>query len=215
MHVLDLRTGETRQLTPASASDRWPSWNGAGSRLLVLRRHGTTGPAHLVSVGQGVADSTRFVAVDQPDNSDPHWSPNGEAVVRARWPTAQVEVISLPSGAVVEIVPNNPGYQVRSPVWAPTGDRIAYSRFGPGDSSTVFVVSPSGAAISSVRVAGYPTQIAWEPGADRLAFCRYAGEWLGAQRFEVVIWDVGTPRVRSITPPDASDCQVSWGARPR
>ena len=183
--------------------------------MLVLRRHGTTGPAHLVSVGQDVADSTRFVALTNPDNSDPNWSPNGEHVVRVHWASSQIELISVPSGDVVEIVAGIPGFQVRSPVWASTGDRLGYVRHGPNDSSTVVVVTPTGIELTNVRVAGYPTQLAWEPGGRRLAFCRYAGERLGSQRYEVVVWDVGTARVHGITPQDASDCQVSWGARPR
>ncbi len=215
IHLLDLASGHRVQLSPAWAEDRWPSWNGSSTRILVTRTTGSGGSARLVSLGIAPGDSIAHGVLDAPVNAEPSWSPDGQWVARTRWPYGlPLEVMALDGSGLVELAPGVAGARFRSPVWSPEGGRVVASEQQAWDGSgRVAVWSIGGDELASVTLSSAPSLLAWDPAGERIAMCAYAGIHLSAPRYEVSIWDLRTGAREVITPTSASDCLVTWGRR--
>lgn len=215
VRVLNLRDGTTRRLTPDGVTDQWPSWSGDGRRLMVVRRGNSFWSGWLVAIGSSIADSTHLIAIEDPNNSQPWWSPDQRKVVRIRWvPDSgnQVEVIDLASGEVAGITPPLKDGRYLSPTWSLDGRRIAFIEdHYIGESAIIVVTTPTGDPVTRYVVAGYAQILAWSPDGRQLAWCEQA---FGDSDWKVRTWVIGAEEERTITPGFASECQPTWGRVP-
>jgi TolB protein len=137
--VLDVETGETRQLTSGSL-DASPVWSPDGRRIAFLRF--VRGSAALWVMNQDGSDARALA----PPRKRP-WKPFRDPNV---FPTPEVI---------------DPGTVVRAIAWSPDSERIAFAVDPFGGQPEVAIVSLEGEAQPTIVEGSYPT---WSPDGIRL-----------------------------------------------
>jgi hypothetical protein len=158
IHVVDLFTGETRQLTRDGISDS-PSWSPDGSRIAFVRR----GALHVMN-----ADGTNEILVveNRVGYGSVSWSPAGNAIAFDRCGTGcGVYVVDVLDGTTE---PRMVVAEGRLPAWSPDGAQIAFINAA----GSLELVTPDGSV--RTEIPGIPalelSALAWSPDGRAIAF---------------------------------------------
>jgi Tol biopolymer transport system component len=127
--VIDVRSGDTRQLT-RTCENFWPSWSPDGSRLAFSRSIPRDSLGIWLCDPADGGQKRRVCAYGM----DPSWSPDGERIAFSWWTRTGLEdlyTLRLEDGSVEQLT-NTPGVREMGPVWARDGLRIVYGENGLG-----------------------------------------------------------------------------------
>jgi TolB protein len=153
------------------------------------------------------AGAVRRLTDDAAGNFEPALSPDGAQVAFAssRDGDAELYVQPLAGGAARRLTAS--GRDDWSPRWSPDGAALAFLSDRDGSARIYTVAAAGGDArrLSSDPGAAVEDQPRWSPDGRRLAFVRTE-----AGRGTVVLAEVATRRVRTLTPDTAADLAVEW-----
>ena len=136
--IMEIETGEERQLTDNRVIDAHPDWSPDGSRLVFSSFRTVDGlPAASADIFSMNVDGTGLVQLtDSPyEDNDPTWSPDGALIAfkstRTTQTPAREEIfIMRADGSDVHQLSFTAGWESdHDPSWAPDGSGILFSRF--------------------------------------------------------------------------------------
>jgi dipeptidyl aminopeptidase/acylaminoacyl peptidase len=152
LHVVEVETGETRQITFTDGEfemDSAPEWSPDGSRIVFERASSVFPNVDLLTVAPDGSELTPL-ATSGDQHRDPSWSPDGTRIAYGyrkvtyldfpeyRVGPMQIGVVDA-DGAGHHVIANG-GYK---PQWSPSGARVAFTRVvratGVGDLMVVAV----------------------------------------------------------------------------
>lgn len=133
LYILNMVSGELKQLTDAGYSDRSPVWSPDGERVAFISDRGGNDDLYVIDVGSH--ELIRLTDTAELEWS-PTWSPDGTQIAFQR--TSEIEhgleevhlfVLTISDGSVEQLTnqPNND----YTPDWSPDGQYIAFTREGP------------------------------------------------------------------------------------
>jgi len=160
-------------LTEGEFEDSSPDW-GQGDRIVFIRTTATgSGPLYMYQLVTIASDGTdeRILIEGFGRISDPHWSPDGSAIVYAQSDAAQSDIHVIASDGSDPRNLTGTTQHETDPAWAPDGERIAFSRYV--DSRWhIFLTDPSGESESRVTSRKGGLGIEWAPSGRRLLLLR-------------------------------------------
>jgi Tol biopolymer transport system component len=138
IYVLDLETGQERQLTDNQVIDGHPDWSPDGTRIVFGSfRDGVGNPSGTADLFIIDLETGRVTQItDSPwEDNDPEWSPDGSKIAfkSTRWTeqAAREEICFLDLGSkTIQRLTETKGWESdHDPSWSPDGSTIVFSRF--------------------------------------------------------------------------------------
>jgi len=141
--LVDLESGETRNLTNSPAIDRSGKWSPDGSRIVFASdRNGSFDLYTMAPDGSDIQQITDALS----NEANPEWSPDGRHVVYESDASGvhQLFVLDLGTGQSERITSSDARDVL--PAWSPDGAWIAFTsyRHGDGDKGDIYVIRPDG-----------------------------------------------------------------------
>ena len=141
--LVDLGSGETRNLTDSPAIDRSGKWNGDGSRIVFSSDR--SGSFDLFTMDPDGSDMRQLT--DFPGNeSNPEWSPDGERIVYESDESgvSQLHVLDVETGTTSRLTTSSERDVL--PDWSPDGNWIAFTSYrnGERDKGDIYIIRPDG-----------------------------------------------------------------------
>jgi len=141
--VIDLESGEEKNLTDSPAIDRSGKWNSYGDTILFSSdRNGSFDLFTMSSDGSNLQQ----VSSASGNETDPDWAPDGDRVVYVSDESGvhQLYVLEVETGLSKRLT-NSDGRDVL-PAWSPDGAWIAFTsyRHGEGDKGDIYIIRPDG-----------------------------------------------------------------------
>jgi len=108
IHILDVATGETRQLTSGDYDDSDPAWSPDGKRIVFVSNRSAEPDRNrntdlwLVDADAGNAEPSRLTQNETADAS-PSWSPDGRSLVYTSTDSGVLPIYALPRLTVMDI----------------------------------------------------------------------------------------------------------------
>lgn len=133
LYILNIVSGELKQLTDAGYYDSSPVWSPDGESVAFISDRGGNDDLYVIDIGSG--ELTRLTDSSERESS-PTWSPDGTRIVFQRTWTAKhgewesgLFVLTMSDGIIEQLTnqPNNDS----APAWSPQGQYIAFTREGP------------------------------------------------------------------------------------
>jgi Tol biopolymer transport system component len=181
IHVLDLRTGVTRQLThcrePACHFDGTLAWSPDGSTIAYTRSAGaSTGIWTMRDDGS----NRRRLPTGSIMASDPAWSPDGTRIAFAGTASAGPRTLftmrSDGSGLRSIDIRQGPSHAglpgASGPAWSPDGTRVAFVEGTAGPLGRLWVARIDGTGARQIAAVGRDVEVSapsWSPDGTRIA----------------------------------------------
>ena len=170
LHVMDLKSGQSRRLTSGAASEGDHAWSEDGKRLAFsILEGGNPSPGLFLRNPDGVNEVRLTLGLD----AAPAWGPNDEAVVFQSMRDGNDEIYRLDlnndaaDGEPVRLT-DNPASD-HSPAWSPDGRWIAFISDRDGNPE-VYVMTPDGTDLTRLSFnTAEEKDLAWDAD-NRLAF---------------------------------------------
>jgi TolB protein len=162
----------TRLTATANRNEFGPTWNAAGTEIVMWRTAAPVGPGSIWVMDATGGNQRRLTSGF--DARDPSWDASGTRIVFTRETGADsdlwtmqadgTDLHQLTSGTALDFEPS----------WSPDGSRIAFSRGSPtGDVGDIYVLTlKTGALLHLTHSPDYDHQVCWGPGSKRLVFER-------------------------------------------
>ena len=164
--VMNLESGENRQITHEPFEDWYPSWSPDGKEIVFASIRTGNFQLFITDIeGNKVRQLTELEGV----NWTPSWSPNGDRIAFASNSTGNYEIFVIdPNGNNLQQLTNDPSVDTM-PIWSPDGKRIAFAsdRSGP---MGVHTMDANGENEESLGWSGFPTD--WSIPQISLKFFR-------------------------------------------
>jgi Tol biopolymer transport system component len=204
LRLVDVASGRVRPLTRGGRA-RDPDLSPDGRWIAFVRRHADRSELALVPLAGGSAVD---LTLSPPGTqwSAPHFSPNGAALVAARWTEGgalDLATVDVPSGAVSPLTAD-PTREVE-PFWTSDGSHIVFRSDRDGISNLYALRLADRALLRVTRVLGGAFSPAVSPDGTQLAFARYA-----SGGFDVHVMDVDW----AVLPPAGEAAAAPASARP-
>lgn len=158
--ILDLTTGERRQLTTTAEQEVDPDWSADGTQIAFRRDVPPLGDAEIFVID--LASGTERRLTNHPGyDSDPHFSPDGSTMLMTReFENGNIDVATMSAtegdaGPVVNLS-NHPGRD-QDPVWTPSGLNIVWQSDRIAGDTEIFWMRSDGAN---------PERLTFHPGFD-------------------------------------------------
>jgi Tol biopolymer transport system component len=179
VYLIDVRSGDVRNLTENSSSDRFYDWSpDSKSILLVSTRDGQlTGNPCLYTLA--IAENSEIVRLTEPDSANvwASWSPNGEkiAFTSDRDGNAEIYVMDSDGDNVTRLTEDQKfdGF----PIWSPDGSKIAYISLDGSDDEQnpeIYVMNSDGSAQKNISnhpaQDGFNWEFYWSPDGSQILF---------------------------------------------
>jgi Tol biopolymer transport system component len=205
IHVIDVASGEDRQLRSGSCCDWFDlAWSPDGSRLASV----TNGQIYVLEA-DGSGSRALQTATGGRDSS-PTWSADGRQLAFATRPRdgapAAIHVIGL-NGSGKRLLVRG----ASAPAWSPDGRTIAYTDRCGG----IKLITPAGddvtpaSLVRRCRVIGPPGRPTWSPDSSRIAIATAAGVYV-MNRNGTDLTLATTERGRGVT----GRADISWAPTP-
>jgi TolB protein len=169
LFVVDVTSGERRQLTNDERSRSSPTWSPDGRHLALLSAGSEGGAIEIVSVVDG---EKRVVLRGRGFIEGLDWSPSGNALafVRSPEPTRWTLETVQADGSGHRLLARHRSVRVLppDPAWSPDGDRIAYAA-----GADVFNVPRNGARPRRIAARSWAPR--WSPDGDFVLVVREHG----------------------------------------
>ena len=166
--VLDVRTGDLRQLTSTSCLEDYPDLSPDGRTLLFFSDRSGEPGLYTVDVDGGAWQPL----TPEGGAQMPRWSPDGKTVafIRLAPQAVTLSLQAVGSLSVKDLASLPRPASIQGPVWAPDGRSLAFSQTAPDGRSSIRVVDLAGAAREVAAPGGAAMFPAWSPDGRLLAF---------------------------------------------
>jgi dipeptidyl aminopeptidase/acylaminoacyl peptidase len=150
--LMDLASGQTRQLTSGSTKDMFPQWSPNGKQIAFMSTRGAKAQIYLISPEGG--ETRQLTSLEQGVSEGPVWSPDGSQIAFAAGPqheprdpkmpyritrptyrfdglnyiddvTQEIYVVSVASGSSRKVT--NENGMSSSPRWSPDNSHLLYT----------------------------------------------------------------------------------------
>jgi len=125
IHVLDVESGEQRQIGDSGSAEQHPAWHPSGERLVYAsRRDGPDFDLHEVDLATGLDWQLTH---DPADDIEPAWSADGRDLVWVRQTAENWALMLRPFGQPPRSLIRS-DTPIRAPSWRPDGTLVTYFR---------------------------------------------------------------------------------------
>ena len=207
--IMDIRSGEQRQVTFAHSEDFHPSWAPDGSRIVFASNRGGA-DFDLYTVDENGQNLNRLTNSAGHD-TQPDWSPDGNKIAftsEQDGGTAQVYLLNVQTGHQQKLTQSN--YRTAYPRWSPDGTQVAFlsaiADREPRAFRGIWQARSDGTLLKSLIIGGeYNDEPAFSPDGKRIAFTS-----LRDDNFDIYTFDVDSLQILRLTRDTSFDYQPSW-----
>jgi TolB protein len=216
IHVLDLATGEERQVTADPSDDIEPAWSPDGTKLAFVSHRDGGSHIYLIDAHGDEAEGTEVTRLTFGDSSNvnPAWSTDGAQIYFSHDSLDSVQradlyVLTLPSGQEGDPPPPAPLIAgrtggVQQPAPSPDGAKLAFVS-QPEGVSQIFVADAAGSDVRQVTHGpGHKTSPSWSPDGRRIVFSA------GTGRNDLFVMNADGTGVRRITELPGNQVTPAW-----
>jgi Tol biopolymer transport system component len=212
--LIDVKTGELRNLTEHPSSDRFYDWSPDSTKILMVSNRedeaGLTPCLYILDIAES-SDPIQLTNTDSV-NVLASWSPDGEriAFTSDRDGNAEIYVMDSTGGNVTRLTDNEQfdGF----PIWSPDGSNIAYislDGLGEEQNPEIFAMNSDGSdqrnLTNDPAQDGYNWEFSWSPDGSQIL---YTTDRDG--NLEIYIMDADGGNQTNLTNNPANDHSPIW-----
>lgn len=202
LFVLDLATGERRQLTQGEHLNAEPRWSPDGRSLVFISQQ--DGPSQIHRIEADGSQRRRLSALGT-DESAPSWSPDGKRIAFVRIAGKRDVWVMDADGSNAQAIAIGPADE-DSPTWSPDGSQLIYAVRQPQLTEFRRLDLRSGEAQRLLRHQAQAHSLRISPDGHRLAFL--SGE--GGRPMSLWVADADGGAARRLNEPSADDMSPQW-----
>jgi Tol biopolymer transport system component len=214
IYLIDVKTGERRNLTEHPSSDRFYDWSPDSTKILMVSNRGDAAGINPSIYVLNIAENSEPVQLTSADSVNvlASWSPVGDkiAFTSTRDGNAEIYVMDSTGGNVTRLTDNEKfdGF----PIWSPDGSRIAYiSLDGLGETQNpeIYIMDSDGS--NQRNLSNHPAQdgfnweFYWSPDGSQIMFTTDRDGNL-----EIYIMDADGGNQTNLTNDPANDSSPIW-----
>jgi Tol biopolymer transport system component len=214
VYLINVKTGELKNLTDHPSSDRFYDWSPDSKNILLVstREDTLTGNPCLYTLG--IDENSELVKLTEPDSANvwASWSPDGDkiAFTSDRDGNAEIYVMDSDGGNLTRLTENQKfdGF----PIWSPDGSRIAYISLDVVDeiqNPEIYVMNSDGS--DQKNISNHPAQdgfnweFYWSPDSSQILFTTDRDGNL-----EIYLMDADGGNQTNLTNNPANDNYPTW-----
>lgn len=209
LNVLDLETGQTRELTTSTLTDEQPALSPDGSRVVFSRgafAGGTDNNLYLINL-----DGTGETALTTGNLGDtrPSWSPNGQEIAFERYQGGANRILIIrPDGSGLRPLLATETREYHAPSWSPNGQWIALMGSTPLGDFNIYLVRANGTDLRQLTSEpGIQEEPSFSPDSREVAYSAFSQDQPN-EAIKVIRID-GTG-ARAVTPPEINGFDADW-----
>jgi dipeptidyl aminopeptidase/acylaminoacyl peptidase len=209
LYVADEAGANARLLVRQESEARQPRWSPDGSAIAYLSKsNGESGWDLWVTSADGHGEPKQLTRAPF-DEEDPRWSPDGERIAISlgggHHRSRRVAFVSVRSGEITELLPEDWRGDCFSPRWFPDGKRMVIVSDEPGRKSLFVLSIPGGSPEPVVSSTFELTEPELSPNGHRLAY-------LENREGDIKLWvhDFEKGRQRSLSLRNGVHSQPVW-----
>ena len=202
--LLDLRSGERRQLTEGEHLNAEPRWSPDGRSLVFVSQRDGAGQLHRIEAdGSG---RRRLSTLGAPEAS-PSWSPDGSRIAFVRIAAKRDLWVMDADGDNAQALAFGPADE-DSPLWTPDGRQLVYALRHPQHTEFRRVDLHSGETALLLRQQGMAQSASFSPDGRRLAFLSNSG----GQPMSLWLAAADGSDARRLSQPSSDEMSPQWSA---
>ena len=162
VHIMNLRTRQTRRLTNDPGIDTSPSFSPDGSQLVFVSDR--SGSARLYTM-RADGSGQRPISRGGGAYTAPSWSPRGDLIAFTKQQGGRFHIGVMDTSGGGERTLSS-SYFEEGPSWAPNGRYIMFARQAPGGGSRLWTVDVTGRVVGQASYSGTAGDPAGSPLLD-------------------------------------------------
>ncbi|MCA9882082.1 MAG: PD40 domain-containing protein [Anaerolineae bacterium] len=203
IYLMDIDTGQVRNLSNHPNLDWWPSFSPDGQRIAFIAQRGGTGEVYIMN-----ADGTNQTRLTHPPSGTdwaPAWSPDGSRIAFASDRDGEYELFVINVNGTNERQLTNNGAIDYAPSWSPDGQSIVFQTDRDGNREIYVIDVNSGMTHRLTVTEAQERQPQWSPDGNWIVFM---SDRTGNQ--EIFKMDTNGGNVAQLTFDGAEDWYPSW-----